>query len=85
MTTLWCFVNRAKYLVGSSRSVRAFEYMRLKVVELKLFMIDRDDQLAGKAAASIIPISDKLKYYQLSTNQADLNKISSDVNCMHRK
>ena len=63
--------NRAKYFVGSSRSVWASEYMRLRVVEPKLFMRDRDDQLTGKAAASITAISDQLKYCKLSTNQED--------------
>ena len=77
--------NRPKYFVGSSGSVWVSEYMRLRVVEPKLFMINGDNQLAGEPAASIIAISDQLKYYKLATNQGDLHKISNDVNCMHRK
>ena len=77
--------NRPKYFVGSSGSVWASGYMRLRVVEPKLFMINGENQLAGKPAASIIAISDQLKYYKLATNQGDLHKILNDVNCMHRK
>ncbi|CAB4002132.1 RNA-directed DNA polymerase from transposon X-element [Paramuricea clavata] len=77
--------NRPKYFVGSSGSVWASEYMRLRVVEPKLFMLEIENQLPANVVSLLLAILDQLKYYILGTNPADVSNISNDSSCVHRK
>ncbi len=77
--------NRPKYFVGSSGSVWASEYMRLRVVEPKLFMLEIENQLSANVVSLLLAILDQLKYYILGTNPTDVSNVSNDSSCVHRK
>ena len=77
--------NRPKYFVGSSGSVWASEYMRLRVVEPKLFMLEIENQLSANVVSLLLAILDQLKYYILGTNPTDVSNVSNYSSCVHRK
>jgi hypothetical protein len=77
--------NRPKFFVGSSGTVWASEYMRLRYEEPRLFLTDIDEAQPTQEVTLLIRLRDQLRFYMLATNEKDVANISSKVDCSHRK
>ena len=74
--------NRPKYFIGSSGSVWASEFMRLRHLAQNLFLANRTEKFEDVSFK--IQLMDKLKLYSISTMKADIVNVTEKEDCKFR-